>query len=147
MSANSPQLTRHTPIGFWLKHTDNVITEYTAKALSQVGLNRFGWQVLKMLHDAGGSLAKDQLWQTEQAFMDCGQFERLLEDLRGKHWLDLEGAQVKLTTDGESAYNHAWAVQQQTRATFMKNISEDDYLHVLKVLEQVCRNLGDPAFE
>ncbi|HZC78959.1 MAG TPA: hypothetical protein VE258_14505 [Ktedonobacterales bacterium] len=40
---------RQLPIGYLLKHTDEVITRHVDQVLDDRGFNRFRWQVLNML--------------------------------------------------------------------------------------------------
>ena len=42
-------ITHQLPIGYWLKHTDEVITKHVNQVLSDNGFTRFRWQVLNIL--------------------------------------------------------------------------------------------------
>ena len=46
--AHQDMATKHKPIGYWLKHADNVITEHLDRVLSENGFTRSRWQVLNM---------------------------------------------------------------------------------------------------
>ncbi len=42
-------VTKHKPIGYWLKHADEVITEHVDRVLSDNGFTRVRWQVQEIL--------------------------------------------------------------------------------------------------
>lgn len=46
-------VTSQPPIGYWLKHTDEVITNRVNQVLTDQGFTRFRWQVLNSVYEAG----------------------------------------------------------------------------------------------
>jgi hypothetical protein len=45
-------VTKQKPIGYWLKHADEVITEHADRVLSDNGFTRSRWQVLNIVYQA-----------------------------------------------------------------------------------------------
>ena len=44
--------TKHKPIGYWLKHADDVITEHIDRVLGENGFTSSRWQVLNIAYQA-----------------------------------------------------------------------------------------------
>jgi hypothetical protein len=49
----NPKTNSQPPVGYWLKHTDEVIANHVNQVLSNNGLTRFHWQVLNIVQEAG----------------------------------------------------------------------------------------------
>jgi len=72
---------RQLPIGYWLKHTDEVITRHVDQVLDDRGFNRFRWQVLNMLYEAG-TTTRSTVFATMQTFIDVDQLKETWMALR-----------------------------------------------------------------
>jgi hypothetical protein len=56
-----PDVTKQQPIGYWLKHTDEVITEYLDRVLADNGFTRSRWQVLNIVYqESRGGQARNR---------------------------------------------------------------------------------------
>jgi hypothetical protein len=68
-------IAKHKPIGYWLKHADNVITGHIDRMLRENGCTRSRWQVLNILYQAG-TITRDTLFDTMQTFIDAPSLTR-----------------------------------------------------------------------
>ena len=83
----SPQL----PIGYWLKHTDEVLTSHVNQVLSDNGFTRFRWQTLNLIYEAG-SVSRGDAFATMQTFLSADQFDEILAGFAQQGWMAQQGA-------------------------------------------------------
>ncbi len=57
---------RQRPIGFWLKRTDELLTQRVGETLAEDGLTRVHWQVLNL----SGATSYHDLFDTMKTFVD-----------------------------------------------------------------------------
>src|SRR5215218_3312060 len=65
------------PIGYWLKHADNVITEHVDK-------------VLNIIYQAG-TITRSGVLDTMQTFIDARQLDKIIEEFVEQGWLVKHG--------------------------------------------------------
>ena len=137
-------IAKHKPIGYWLKHADNVITEHVDKVLSENGFTRSRWQVLNIVYQAGTIMRSDVL-DTMQTFIDARQLDEIIEEFVEQGWLvkhsEEERAQLTLTEAGKAQRETIFEVQSEVRRRTMQGITEREYATVIDVLERMVSNL------
>ena len=137
-------IAKHKPIGYWLKHADNVITEHIDRVLSENGFTRSRWQVLNILYQAG-TITRDALFDTMQTFIDAPQLDEIIEQFEEEGWLvrfgEGDGAQLTLTDAGKANRETLFDLQSEVRRRAMKGITEQEYATVIDVLERMVKNL------
>jgi DNA-binding MarR family transcriptional regulator len=135
---------RHKPIGYWLKHADNVITEHVDRVLSENGFTRSRWQVLNIVYQAD-TITRDALFDTMQTFIDARQLDEIIEEFVEEGWLvrfgEGNGAQLTLTDAGKASRETVFELQSEVRRRAMKGITEQQYAMVIDVLERMVKNL------
>ncbi len=136
---------KQLPIGYWLKHADEVITAHVNQALSDNGLTRFHWQVLNTVHDAG-TVTTAQVFDPLQSFVDAAGLDAIIADFVRRGWLiATTGADstttLSLTPGGAAGFETIFNIQRGVRQRAMQGISPDDYQTVIRVLQRIVSNL------
>jgi DNA-binding MarR family transcriptional regulator len=137
-------IAKHKPIGYWLKHADNVITEHIDRVLSENGFTRSRWQVLNIVYQAG-TITRSGVLDTMQTFIEARQLDEIIEEFVEQGWLvkhgEEEGAQLTLTEAGKAQRETIFELQSEVRKRAMQGITEREYATVIDVLERMVSNL------
>ena len=137
-------IAKHRPIGYWLKHADNVITEHIDRVLSENGFTRSRWQVLNIVYQAG-TIARSGVLDTMQTFIDARQLDEIIEGFVEQEWLvkhsEEEGANLTLTEAGKAQRETIFKLQSEVRRRAMQGITEREYATLIDVLERMVSNL------
>ena len=131
---------RELPIGYWVKRVDELLTEELGAALAHHGLDRFRWQLLNSLADAGAApVAALRL----RAFVDDAALDAMVNDLVGRGWVvtDADGL-LSLTASGSAAHVEALREATESRRRSTDGISTDDYATTVATLQRIAANLG-----
>ena len=142
--AHQYMATKHKPIGYWLKHTDNVISEHIDRVLSENGFTRSRWQVLNIVYQAA-TITRGGLFDTMQTFIDAHQLDEIIEEFVEEGWMvtfgERDGEQLTLTDAGKVRRETVFELQSEVRRRAMKGITEQEYATVVEVLERMVGNL------
>jgi hypothetical protein len=134
-------VTKQQPIGYWLKHADEVITEHVDRVFSDNGFTRFRWQVLNIVYQAG-AITRGSLFDTMQIFVDARHQEELIDGFVKEGWLvEGDAAQLTLTDAGKDKRETVFELQSEVRRRAMRGITEQEYAAVIDVLQRVVKNL------
>lgn len=137
-------ITKQPPIGYWLKHTDEVITNHVNQVLSDNGFTRFRWQVLNMLYEAGTTLRSD-VFTTMKTFIDARQLDEILDGFILEGWLvksnDGEATALVLTDAGMAEREVIFKRQSEVRRRALQGITDREYTIVIDVLQRMVNNL------
>ena len=137
-------VTKQQPIGYWLKHADEVITEHIDRVLSDNGFTRFRWQVLNIVYQAG-TITRSGVFDTMQTFIDARQMDEIIDGFVKEGWLVERGegdaAQLTLTEAGKDKREAVFKLQSEVRRRAMRGITEQEYTTVIDVLQRVVKNL------
>jgi DNA-binding MarR family transcriptional regulator len=139
-----PDVTQQSPIGYWLKHADEVITEHVDRVLNDNGFTRFRWQVLNIAYQAG-TITRGGVFDTMQTFIDARQLDEIVDGFVEEGWLVRRGegdaAQLTLTDAGKAKRETIFKLQSEVRRRAMQGISEQEYATVIDVLQRIVKNL------
>ena len=137
-------IAKHKPIGYWLKHADNVITEHIDRVLSENGFTRSRWQVLNIVYQAG-TITRSGVLDTMQTFIEARKLDEIIEEFVEQGWLvkhgEEEGAQLTLTEAGKAQRETIFELQSEVRRQTLQGITEREYASVIDVLERMVSNL------
>ena len=137
-------IAKHKPIGYWLKHADNVITEHIDRVLSENGFTRSRWQVLNIVYQAG-TITRSGVLDTMQTFIEARQLDEIIEEFVEQGWVvehgEEEGAQLTLAEAGKAQRETIFELQSEVRRRTMQGITEREYATVIDVLERMVSNL------
>ena len=139
-----PDVTKHKPIGYWLKHADEVITEHADRALRDNGFTRSRWQALNTVYEAD-TITMSGVFGTLQTFINARQLEEIVEGFVQEGWLVKRGegdaAELTLTDAGKSQRETVFKLQSEVRRRAMQGITEEEYATVIDVLQRMVKNL------
>jgi DNA-binding MarR family transcriptional regulator len=137
-------VTSQPPIGYWLKHADEVITRHVNQVLLDHGFTRFRWQVLNLLYEAG-TIARNNVLETMKTFIDAQQLEEILNGFVQEGWLSMRGdgdaAVLELTDAGKAERETIFKLQSEVRRRALRGISDQEYMTVIDVLQRLVNNL------
>lgn len=133
------------PIGYWLKQVDQLLTEQINEAQAVHGVTRADWQILNLLKE-NGRASDEQIFTTMCTFVDATQFQEVIYHLIDRGWIDetLASRELQLTYAGHDQHARIFATQKEVRQRAMQGISEDEYVTVIRVLQQMVGNLSEP---
>jgi DNA-binding MarR family transcriptional regulator len=134
-------ITSQPPIGYWLKHADEIITARSNQALADQGFTRFRWQALNMIYEAG-TITRDQIFNVLQTFLDAHQLDEMLNGFIQEGWLVVEGNALSLTEAGKSKRTDLFKRQGEVRRRAMQGISDEEYVTIIAVLQRIVNNLA-----
>ena len=137
-------VTKQKPIGYWLKHADEVITEHVDRVLSDNGFTRFRWQVLNIVYQAD-TITRGGVFDTMQTFIDARQLDEIIDGFIKEGWLVKRGegdaAQLMLTEAGKAQRETVFELQSEVRRRALQGITEQEYATVIDVLQRMVKNL------
>jgi DNA-binding MarR family transcriptional regulator len=137
-------ITGQPPIGYWLKHADEVITKHVNQVLQDNGFTRFRWQVLNILSETG-TTTRSKVFTTMKTFIDADQLDEILNGFVQEGWLvkrgDGEVTELVLTNAGKTEREAIFKLQSEVRRRAMRGISDQEYTTVLDVLQRMVNNL------
>ena len=137
-------ITGQAPIGYWLKHVDEVITQHVNQVLQDHGFTRFRWQVLNLLYERG-TTSRSTVLETMKTFIDADQLDEILNGFVQEGWLvksaDGELTELVLTNAGKTKREAIFKLQSEVRRRAMRGISDQEYTTVLDVLQRMVSNL------
>ena len=139
-----PDVTKQQPIGYWLKHADEVITKHVDRVLSDNGFTRSRWQVLNIVYHEC-TITRSGIFDTMQTFIDARQLDEILDEFVEEEWLvrssEDDGAQLTLTDAGKAKREMVFKLQSEVRRRAMQGITEQEYATVIDVLRRMVKNL------
>ena len=137
-------VTEQPPIGYWLKHADEVITEHVDRLLRNNGFTRSRWQMLNIIYEAD-TITRSGVFDIMQTFIDAPQLEEIVEEFAQEGWLVKRGegdaAELVLTNAGKAQRDFVFKLQSDVRRRAMPGISEQEYATVINVLQRMVKNL------
>jgi DNA-binding MarR family transcriptional regulator len=137
---------KQPPIGYWLKHADEVITKHVNQVLSDHGFTRFQWQFLNIVYEAGTVPRKD-VFNTMKTFIQARQFDEILDRFVKEGWLversDGDTTALMLTNAGTTERETIFKLQSEVRRRAMQGITDQEYTLVLDVLQRMVNNLEE----
>lgn len=136
-------VTSQPPIGYWLKHTDEVITKHVNDVLSEYGFTRFRWQVLNSIYE--GAVSRRDVFNTMQTFIDERQLDEIMDGFVREGWLVKRGVgdavELALTDAGKTERETIFKRQSDVRRRALQGITDQEYTTVVDVLRRIVSNL------
>ncbi len=130
---------KKSPIGYYLRRLDNLLTTGINEIHNEFGINRSEWQMLNLIHE-NPNIDKQTLFEPLLEFSDIDSLENKLNNF-ALNQLISDKINICLTNKGEDFYSKCLQKQLAFRKKSMKGISEDDYNKTISVLEKVINNL------
>jgi hypothetical protein len=144
------------PIGYWLKHLDNLIEAQFDATLSDQLVSRRHWQVLNLLRDAPRSRT-----EVEQAlapfWTEAGSnLDTILNGANGLirlGWIaspddaSPDDDALSLTTPGRAAHAEIAARVGETRTRLLRGLRTDQYIETVRILAKMADNVESALAE
>jgi len=134
------------PIGYWLKHLDDLIEAAAERTFAEEKLTRRHWQIMNVLREspqeeAGLSEAIRPFWGPGAITL-----HEVICELTRRGWLTQDDAgRYSLTPAGQAGHATVEKKVRGVRATFITGLTEEDYLGTLRVLQRMAENLERAA--
>jgi DNA-binding MarR family transcriptional regulator len=103
--------------------------------------------VLNLICEAG-SASQERIFKIMRTFVDAPSLDEIIRHLRERGWIEQCGdpgsdpVEFQLTEEGRRQHENILARQKEIRQRAMRGISEGEYATVIRVLQQLVRNLG-----
>ncbi|MEV4396879.1 MarR family transcriptional regulator [Nonomuraea sp. NPDC049607] len=114
------------PIGYWVKHLDNLLEDAMGQTLSAYGASRREWQLLHATaHD-----------QNAAALAPFEGVEEAVQSLTSRGWL----ADGELTAEGRATHAAVSEHVTRFRRRITEGVSPQEYLTAVDVLRRMAAN-------
>ena len=127
------------PIGYYLKKTDNLLTEGINKIHEEFSITRTDWQILNLISE-NTDIDRQEITKLLSEFNDEAKINTAVSSLLSRQ-LIVESEYFLLTKKGENLYQTCFQKQKEFRAKAMENITDIEYLQVIETLENMIANL------
>lgn len=136
---------RELPIGYWLKYTDELLTQQINQIHHAHGISRTDWQVLHMIYQAN-SVSQTEILETMQRFTDAAGLGKIINNFMQRGWLNQQMASsgdIRMQLSDAGLEMHHLLLERQTavRKRAMQGISQEEYALVIRVLQTMVSNL------
>jgi hypothetical protein len=132
------------PIGYWLKHLDQLIDDTFDQTLGARQLTRRHWQVLNLLarQPADHAELRAALAPFLLADPDPDAETMVSADLIRRGWLADDDGLLRLTDTGLQAHEDLLTTVTATRRRTVAGITDAEYLATVDVLQRMAANLS-----
>lgn len=132
------------PVGWWLKHLDRLIEESFERALSAERMTRRDWQAMAAVGDGVpvAAVERELAPFLPEPPARAAAVSALLDGLRERGWLHLDGDMVTPTVDGVRARRRVGAAVEGLRVRLASGVSAEDYRLMIDVLRRMAGNLA-----
>jgi DNA-binding MarR family transcriptional regulator len=108
-------------------------------------VSRLEWQTLSTLFEREG-ISQEDLHAVLAPFTDISTLSNILARFAEMKWLDIsindKGTIIyHLNNEGRERHRRVFQAQQEARELTMKGITAEDYLIVIRTLQQIATNL------
>ncbi len=130
------------PIGYWLKHLDQLIEAAAERAFAKEKLSRRHWQIMNVLRQspqeaAGLTEAMRPFWGPGAVTLD-----EIIGELTARGWLARDNSgRYALTPAGRDGHAAVATKVAGIRSAFLTGLTEDDYLRTVQTLRLMAENL------
>ncbi|MFD5563151.1 MarR family winged helix-turn-helix transcriptional regulator [Kitasatospora griseola] len=137
------------PIGYWSWAAYNAVVTRTRGALAELGTNQPQWWVLAQLAHATEPRSRTGISDLLSGYLDAGPeaMEAEIDLTVERGWVaqPADGL-LALTPEGRALFTKAAARQDELWAERHRDISDEEYLTTMKVLQRFIHNTGGQAW-
>lgn len=137
------------PIGYWSWAAHKAVVTRTRGALDGIGTTQPQWWVLAQVAGADTIRTRDEVSRVLSGYLDEGReaLESEIDRTIARGWITEDGAgHLGMTAQGRAFYEKAAALQSDLWAERHADISDEEYLTTLKVLQRFVHNTGGRAW-
>lgn len=128
------------PIGYYLKKTDNLLTEGINRIHQEVDITRTDWQIINAINE-NAEIDRQQIADQLSDFANKETINEAVATLLSRQLIH-EDNYLSLTEKGKNLYRTCFQKQKMFRQKTMSNITEADYLQTIVTLKKNNRQLG-----
>jgi hypothetical protein len=126
------------PIGYWLKHLDNLLDEQFGATLAGLDVSRRDWQVLNTLSRGQGlEVALAPFWAAGEPGLS-----EVLAALQQRGWTATDEP-LALTDAGRAAHTDLAHRIDETRGTLLNGLTREQYGETVRVLSVMATNVEE----
>lgn len=130
-----------TPIGYWIKKIDNLLTDCIDNIQSEFGLTRISWQVLNSIY-INSEFHESDLLELMKPLAKKSHIEYILQSFRADNVIEtVEYKVLRLTNKGKELFANCFERQNEFRMKVTNNISEAEYKTVVLTLQKMINNI------
>ncbi|WP_371614187.1 MarR family transcriptional regulator [Streptomyces sp. NBC_00454] len=137
------------PIGYWSWAAYKAVVTRTRGALDGIGTTQPQWWVLAQVARADTVKTREEVSHLLRDYLDEGReaLESEMDRTIAQGWIteDAEG-RLGMTAEGRAFYDKAAALQSELWAERHADVSDEEYLTTLKVLQRLIHNTGGRAW-
>ncbi|MFC8358619.1 MarR family winged helix-turn-helix transcriptional regulator [Streptomyces griseorubiginosus] len=137
------------PIGYWSWAAHKAVITRTRAALAEIGTTQPQWWVLAQVARADTVKTRTEVSHLLQNYLEVGldTMDSEIDRTVAKGWIteDTDG-HLDLTDEGRVFYARAAALQDELWAERHADVSDEEYLITLKVLQRFIHNTGGRAW-
>ncbi|MFE9331496.1 MarR family transcriptional regulator [Streptomyces sp. NPDC006925] len=133
------------PIGYWLKHLDNLLERQFDATLADLGIGRRHWQLLNTL--SRGPASREELTHALAPFWQAGAAEpaEVLDgpgnSLTARGWATTGGQKIALTAEGRAAHARIADRIAHSRRTVLGELTPEQYTATVRTLSFMAANV------
>lgn len=127
------------PIGYYLKKVDNLLTQGINKIHSEFDITRIQWQILSLISQ-DNEANREKVIEALTEFADKEVLKDTISLLISRNLIN-ENKFLTLTRKGKDLFNSCLEKQKAFRQKAMRNISEQEYMQIIRSLEKIIDNL------
>ncbi len=127
------------PIGYYLKKTDNLLTEGINTIHKELDITRTEWQILNLINEKGET-GRQEIADLLSEFAGREKLDDAINTLLNRGIIQ-EEKYLSFTEKGEELYRLCFDKQTTFRKKAMENITEKEYLLTIETLEKIIDNL------
>ncbi|QIQ04725.1 MarR family winged helix-turn-helix transcriptional regulator [Streptomyces liangshanensis] len=136
------------PIGYWSTTAGNAVVTAIREGLAPFGVTQPQWWILGQLATGENGRSRDEVLSVLWGYLDVGEalvpeMDALLD--RGLITPDAEG-RLHLTAEGDELFQKCASFQRSMRERVHKDITNEEYVVTLKVLQRMIHNVGAKAW-
>ncbi|SDQ50178.1 DNA-binding transcriptional regulator, MarR family [Thermostaphylospora chromogena] len=133
------------PIGYWLKHLDNLLERQFDAVLADVGLSRREWQVLNTLsRNPEAGVARGEVADALTPFWtdDRSDLDEVVAGLAARGWVRSDADDViALTGEGRAVHADVAIRVRAVRSAVTEGLTPEQYEETVRVLSIMAGNV------
>ncbi len=138
------------PIGYWSSAAGAAVVNHIRTALAELGLTQPQWWILNQLLDAPPEgRDRDEVVAVLRGYLETGE-SALRHNIGALHDRGLvtedAAGRIALTEAGRELRDGVAARQRDILAEIREGVTDEDYVHTLKVLQRMIHNVGASAW-
>lgn len=136
------------PIGYWSWAAHKSVVTHIRTALAELGLSQPQWWILSQLVDHPEGRPRTDVVAVLEGYLDVGAtLEDEIDAVTARNLVTQDDdKRLRITDEGRALQKTTATRQQALRAEIHADITDEEYVRTLKVLQRVIHNTGGQAW-